>query len=748
MTSSPIFSLPTDPWRELSGQCDPVILSAPKTWGDLLRAQEMEMPQGLADTVHYVRNNLITSPWRDHLVLLTAVLYSQKLQYKSVITHLCTLHRGFTDLFSTLGIQSMIEWEVDSHLFQYLSGHILANHTAMQRVRFWASYQCGSRHLKRWLNLLPREQQEMYRPYVLPWPSDPQELTLLSNRRQVTYDQQEKRKEDTDALMPFYTDLRTQAHLRYNFLLRLRKAYRKAIKAVEVGKATLPFVFELREGGNEHTAQPPTECFIFKLWDRRLFVLEHSKENPHLFSPGTKRTAKNGERTFSKAKNSYFLEFLSAQSLDGTAPASRLWFMELLEHEVLGEVSRGPEESAQAKRAWLLEQGYGNDQDEAFEPFYTPTPGIILPPKASGDNEFMKSAREHTGALLIPVESFFVAALFGMVALHILTANGMRIGELMQLRATSECIVPLVLPAPPEATDQSPTVHWAVRAVPKGHRSPKTYYFDDEHLRLLSLIKLMLCEHYELDQSAGGDLPMVSIRGNNKHRFPPDRYLFQYNHRCLHEGDFRGSMRFLLHGLVFQTLDGRRVTVLPHLLRHGFATWALNVAKEPIDIVAAILNQRNIAVTKYYGRPNPRLIAERSHGLMNQISSYIDIDDLIMRSPEELHELLKKAQKTHGTLARTRGGRCLLCGECPILFACIGCSAKVPDPAQRDEVEEVQQITLIQIDRAKKKGLTLEVAQHQKKLKQCEAELREMDMIEACRADELREPEVNFDVEA
>lgn len=92
----------------------------------------------------------------------------------------------------------------------------------------------------------------------------------------------------------------------------------------------------------------------------------------------------------------------------------------------------------------------------------------------------------------------------------------------------------------------------------------------------------------------------------------------------------------------------------------------------------------------------------------------------------------------------TRG----LCGECPILFACIGCSAKIPDPAQRSEVEEVQQLTLIQIGRAKKKGLTLDVAQHQKKLKQCDAELREMDMIEACRADELREPEVNFEIDA
>jgi len=360
----------------------------------------------------------------------------------------------------------------------------------------------------------------------------------------------------------------------------------------------------------------------------------------------------------------------------------------------------------------------------------------------------MKSAREHTGALFIPVEPFYVAALFGMVALHILTANGRRSGELQQLRANSAGIMPLVIPTAPEASDQSPTVHWAVRGVPKGHRTPKTYYFDDEHLRLLSLIKLMLCEHYAIDLKNGGDLPVVFIRGNNKHRFPPDQYLFQYNHRCLLEGDLRGSIRFLVHGLVFQTLDGRRVTVRPHLLRHGFATWALNVAKEPIAIVAAILNQKNIAVTKYYGRPNPRAIAERSHGLMNQISSYIDIDDLILRSPEELRELLKKAQETHGTLARTRGGRCLLCGEWPILFACIGCAAKIPDPAQRSEVEEVQQMTVIQIERAKKKGLILEVAQHQKKLKQCDAELREMDMIEAGRADELREPEVTFDVEA
>jgi transcription initiation factor IIE alpha subunit len=72
----------------------------------------------------------------------------------------------------------------------------------------------------------------------------------------------------------------------------------------------------------------------------------------------------------------------------------------------------------------------------------------------------------------------------------------------------------------------------------------------------------------------------------------------------------------------------------------------------------------------------------------------------------------------------------------------------VPDPAQRSEVEETKQVVLIQIEQARKKGLILEAAQYEKKLRQCNAELREMDMMEAARADEAREPEVDFDVEA
>jgi hypothetical protein len=606
--------------------------------------------------------------------------------------------------------------------------------------------------MKRWLGSLPREQQLIYRAYVLPWPSDPQELSQLCGLRQVLYNQQEKRKADTDALMPFYVDLRSQAHLRYNLLVRIRKAYHQALGEIEQGKRQFPFEFELREGGDAKRGIPARECLRFRIWDRRSFVLAHRKH----YKPATVSSYENKsyEKDLSyqpEKENQMFLEFVQAESLNETIPATGLWFLELMEHHVLGQAAcLGTKEEIAEKQNWLKAQGYGEDEDKEklITPFFPRTSGLLIPPQSTGGGEFIKHARAKTGAYFIPVEPFFAAATFGMVALHILTANGMRIGELQQLRASADGIVPLVIPPAPDAENQAPTVHWAVRAVPKGHRTPKTYYFDDEHLRFLSLIKLMLCEHYQIDLKTGGDLPLVALRGNNSHRFPPDHYLFQYNSKSLADDDLRVCIRFLVHGLVFQTLDGRRVSVRPHLLRHGFATWALNVIREPVDIVAAILNQKNVEITKYYGRPNPRLILERSHGLMTQISSSIDMEELILRSPEELRNLLLTAQKTHGTLASVRGGRCLLSGECPIFFACIGCSAKVPDPSQRGEIEEVQQITLIQIERAKKKGLTLEVIQHQKKLKQCQAELREMDMIEACREDENKEPEVNFEIDA
>jgi integrase len=740
MTSSN-FSPQNDPWEQLRHCCAPELFCVPKTWSDPFRSPDAEMPRSIQPAIIYMQNNLVEKPWCNTLALLVLVLAAHNVQSGTIQSRLSVLHTGLEKIFSALDLHAMADWNVDIHMMPYLTAQIVKTDTQAQRSAFWKQYRTSSRLMKRWLKGLPVEQQARYTPFVLPYPIDDQELINASKYREVMREQQEKRKEDADAIMPFYAELRMYGRFRYNLLVRIWKAYRQAISLVEKGQAKLPITFTLIEGGNEPTS---TDRLVFTLWDRQTLALKYLKT----FSPRVQKRIQQKQGSHSDEKNAYLLELVRAETLNENTAPTQLWFLELIEQEVLGDISNGSPKKAEKRRAWLKAHGY--EDQERHGPFDTETPGILIPPLTSGHGRFTAIFREKVGMTFLPIESLYVAATFGVVALCILTANGMRVGELLQIRASADGIVPIVLTPDPSAEDQTPIVHWAVQAVPKGHRTPKTYYLDDEHLRFLSLLKLMLCNQYTIDSQTGSELPKVLLRGGNHHRFAPipDQYLFQYSGQGLYENDIRACLRFLLHGLVFQTLDGRQVTVYPHLLRHGFATWALNIAKEPVDIVAAILNQKNVKVTGYYGRPNPRLIAERSRGLMRHISSYIDVTEIVLRGPEELRTLLQKAKQTHGTLNRTRGGRCLLCGECWLFFSCIGCSAKVPDPSQRGEVEEAKQITLIQIEKARKKGLTLDVLQHEKKLRQCEAELHEMDMIEACRADELREPEVDFDAEA
>src|SRR5579875_1793815 len=91
MTSSP----PSDPWQDLVGHCAPLVLCAPKTWGDPLRPADMEMPQGLENMVYYLKRNVVGHPWANHLALLVAVICRNNLRYRSVLNTTTVLHRGF-----------------------------------------------------------------------------------------------------------------------------------------------------------------------------------------------------------------------------------------------------------------------------------------------------------------------------------------------------------------------------------------------------------------------------------------------------------------------------------------------------------------------------------------------------------------------------------------------------------------------------------------------------------------------------
>jgi integrase len=110
------------------------------------------------------------------------------------------------------------------------------------------------------------------------------------------------------------------------------------------------------------------------------------------------------------------------------------------------------------------------------------------------------------------------------------------------------------------------------------------------------------------------------------HRFSAALYLFQFQHRHLPDEAIIACLRLLLHGLVFQTREGKIVVIKPHLLRHLFATHSVHVESVPVDIVAALLNQKNIDVTEYYSQPTDTIVAEAA-------DAFADAEDLVGERP-------------------------------------------------------------------------------------------------------------------
>ena len=204
-------------------------------------------------------------------------------------------------------------------------------------------------------------------------------------------------------------------------------------------------------------------------------------------------------------------------------------------------------------------------------------------------------------------------------------------------------------------------------------------------------------------------------------------------------------MRFLLHGMVFKTREGNVVVLKSHLLRHAFATHAVQVEKIPIDVVGAWLHQKNLAITDYYSKPTESMVAEASDVYLSRIAAQININEAVLRSPDELQQLYESARGKAGTLADVIGGQCISHGYCAAKFACVGCAGKVPDPAKRHQVERHKEWALLQVDYASKEGLHPEAERMKQLMRDCDNELAEMDMIDGYRRDEGHEVRIQIE---
>jgi hypothetical protein len=680
----------------------------------------------------------------DHLTLAAAVLSAKHLDPSTITGYMTALHCRFGELFPALGISSMTEWRPARHIPVYLRGEMLADHTPYMRAHFRTAYIIVTGHLRKWRESLAIDDELDYRLFILPQ-VEPWVLQHLGTPVAVMDEAKKRRKADTDAVLPHFAELRAQAHFRFNRLARLREAFQSALTEVAADHSNLPLAYSYEEGGAPSSNSTPTERLHFRVWDRRTFVLAHADT----YVRQTVRAARQGQPRFAN-RHQLFLEFVSAERLVDDAPPEGLWFAEPLRLGLLGHSPR--ERNVQdfpEKLAWLRAWGYF-EQDRVAggrgrlgrtaAPFNGHIAGLLT---FSGGSwaSFIGYARRCAKGVLVPVDGLYAAAYFGLVALDLFTTTGMRMNEAMQVQLSHEGLVKEIRPGPPGARDQKPRTRWLFRLIPKGQREnkPSNYYVGNETIRLIDRLgNWLFAEHYGLQPDELFPVVVFDPNHHRSHRFGAAPYLFQFKRRHLSADAIIACLRLLLHGLVYQTREGKIVVIKPHLLRHLFATHAVHVEGVPIDIVAALLNQKNLEVTEYYSQPTDTMVAEAADSLLTRLAAQIDVGEAVVRLPAEIRQLVKEVQGKVGALAEVIGGQCCEAGFCPAKFACIGCPMNAVDPDKRLEIERRIDWLNVQLTEARMMGMVVEVARFEQQLRDCHAQLHEMDLIEQYRKDEQR----------
>ena len=564
--------------QALTSVVHPAILSAPRVqWHDV-------EPEYL----RYLLNHVAETAWMNPLALALVILQtSVRLGTRSLGRVLSELHARWRVLFPAYGLVTFADWNPVEHLPRYLQDQAMSD-TIATRQEFLHTYASTSSHMHAYLRSLPAHQRAVYEPWVFP-PVPPDLVRRLSRMDEVRTRRMAQRKEETDAVLPAFVRMRSEAHLRWNQLHRLHTMFEQAVTRVQSGEAIIPLAFSYEEPATR-------ERLHFLLWDRPQFVLAHASA----YGTTTRQTARRQLRYAESHHPHYFLEFVGARTRENAAagpdPEALLWFADLLRYQVLGtQPQYGSQEERERKQAYLRSWGYEAEPGGWAEPFNTGVAGLLTWLRDDGSSTFLHVAQPRTSHLLLQVEPLLAAATFGLAALDVFTTAGARMIELQQISLTPDCLYTLEVEG---------AQRLLLRLIPKGTDVPAEYLVSAETRRNLEKVAHLLQQHYQLRE--GEPIPSVSFRGKKGQggSFQDARpYLFQFHRQHLLATSIIACMRFLLHGMVFQTAGGRAVPLTAHLLRHVFATHIHRVEHVPIDVVAMILHHKNPRVTRYYAAP-------------------------------------------------------------------------------------------------------------------------------------------------
>ena len=684
----------------LTRMVSPAVASAPRTCLDPLHPGRWPAPSGkMLAYLAQIRDRSI----RDTLTLVAMIEAggSEKSLY-GCITGFAASMRHLMSEASIADITAVDPYDLFARLYRREIGQGFSDHLRVRTLKLWNQV---SHTFVEYTPKLSAEDASRMAPFFIRPITDRLKLRYVSLLKSVIDGQRARVKAKTDVIHSRFHQIRHVASLRLNQAMRLEQATDEAIRHVTTGGLPLPHHFSYDEivttGSGRRVKQRVRLC----LWDSKsifdlVWNLWPARDST------SKRARARREIRIAPENHAYEVEFQGIESLEPGVDGEPFWFLDFYLNYMFTD-STDPA-VIEIQRAFNRSRGY------AASGCWSST-GMTGSASSPNARDLVWLQRHH-GMLFLPVIGILATCFFGNLLIEVQTKTGARLGEVQQIAQNPECIKQLVNIGPKAET------RWLLRMVPKGHKHRADYFIDKKTKDLLLEVI-----GFQRECCQSKKLPIVPLEPG---RAQPDRYIFQWKEHGLTQGVLNVALRFLLHGCI-TTPAGSALHLTSHLLRHAFATEmaSLNV---PIEVLAALLHQRDPTVTRYYSQPTRTQVMDAAEMIF---VDRIDVAAEALRNPQEIGRMLREAEGKIGALTEVIGGTCVISNFCPAKFACIGCAGNAPDPAKRYQIEHKKKWAGQQQEWAGKEGLPAEQRQMKQLQADCDLMLSEMDLMEIARAD-------------
>lgn len=686
----------------------PLMAAAPQTCLDSLNDGRWQIPP--AKVLAYlgrIRNKSV----RDSMILAALVGQSTPEALYGGITNFTSCMRVLMADLAVTEISTIDPHELIPKLYRREIGTNFSDHRRVTLVRVWNQISHSFEEYA--ARLSDAEAEKLSRFFIQPV-TNHRRLRHCSLLPTVLETQQANVKAKTDVVHARFHQLRHIAKMRLNQARRLKEATSATIAHVTRNHLPLPYPFSYDEVVTTENGRQFRQRIHLSLWDSRSVYEEVWRLWPTRDGTSKRARARRDIRLSPEYLN-YEVEYRGVESLEAGVDARPYWCIGFYENFLF--TKSGDPTLIARQQSFKSQWGYQRTQS-----WYCSSRlmGSSTSPNAR-DLTWLQKAHGH---VFIPYENILATCLFGSLLIELQTKTGARLGEVQQIAQNRECIKQLTNVGPKAAT------RWLLRMVPKGHKKRGDYFIDNQTKDLLMEVIRYLRERYGTKK-----LPVVRL---DPGKAPPDSYIFQWNDRSLTQDILNDAVRFLLHGSI-TTADGQGLHLTTHLLRHAFATEMASL-QVPVEVLAAILHQRDLKVTRYYSRPTRTQLLDASEMIF---VDRIDVAAEARRNPNEIGQMLKEAEGKIGALTEVIGGTCVISNFCPAKFACVGCAGNAPDPSQRHQVQHKLTWAKQQSQWAAKEKLYAEERQMKHLVEDCELMLQEMDLIEIARTDRTQTIVIN-----